>query len=241
MDWKRFTKDPGKVHANFVVLPDKRLVTKKGCKIYIPTRFEGRNLAEVGIVTYICGICAYVVDDQYYGVGIVNAMMKIEPTSTMKVDFDGDEYYEFSFDAGATVISSIGLVKSDTLVYRIYDEIFSKGHVPWYMGYAELARIFDTAQYHAGANVGKNHEITEMLVSLISRDKDDRHLYYRTTVKDKEYLVTNPPCFISLRSVPYSATNTLNKIAGSYQHEGIISALVSPTTRVERLEAILRK
>lgn len=239
MDWRQFVHDAEKIHDNLALLPDKRLVTKKGCKIYIPSRYESYNLADVGIKTYICGICAFVVEDKYFGIGIVDAMMSIEPTSTMKVDFDGDEYYEFTFDPGETVISSIGLVKNDTLVYRIYDEIYSKAHVPWYVGYAELGRIFDTAEYHAGTSVGKNHEVIEMHASLIARVKEDRHQYYRTIAISEEFIKLNPPVYISLTNVTYAATNTLNKLAGSYQHEGIVSALVNPTTRRERIESLL--
>lgn len=241
MDWQKLVRNPEKVHANLKVLPDKRCVTAKGCKIYIPSRFESHNLAEIGIQTYIVGLAAIVVEDMYYGVFSVNAMMQIEPTSWLKVTFGGDEYYEFTFEPGATVITTTELIRNDTLVYRIYNEIFSKGHVPWYLGYSEMGKIFDTARYHAGANIGENHEVIELLVSLIARDPEDRHQYYRNVVTDKKFLLAHPPAFISLRSVTYAATNTLNKLAGSYQHEGIVSALVTPTERVERIEELLRR
>jgi hypothetical protein len=130
-------------------------------------------------------------------------------------------------------------VKTDTLVYRVYNEIIAGGHTPWYLGYAEMARIFDTARYHAGANVGQNHEVTELLISLIARNPKNRHEYYRATIQDMHDLVTNPPVFIPLRSVEYAASNTLNKLAGSYFSRGVVSALVSPSERVERLDALL--
>ena len=166
-------------------------------------------------------------------------MMRIEPTSTMKVVIDGTGYYEFTFEPGSTVVASTSLVRTDTLVYRIYDEIIAKGRIPWYLGYAELGKLFDTAKYHADANIGMNHEVTEMLVSLISRNAEDRHRYYRQTVSSLEDLIIKPPVFIPLRNVSYSATNTTNKLAGSYFSEGMVSALVSPSDRVERIEDIL--
>lgn len=240
MNPRSLIRDPARVHNALRELDDGRLVTTVGCKIYIPSRFEERDLASIGIETYIIGIYAMVIEDQYYAVSLVNAMMRIDPTSTLRVMIDGDEYYEFVFDPGATVFTSVDLVKTDTIVYSIYNEIFAKGRVPWYLGYDELAMIFDTAKYHAGANIGQNQEVTELLVSIISRNEKNRHEYYRHIAKTSEALKT-PPAFIPLRSVSYAATNTLNKLAGSYAKEGLISALVNPTDRVERIEELLRR
>ncbi len=241
MDPRKLIKDAARVHAVLQELPDGRLVAKKPCKIYIPARFSERNLASIGIETNIVGIYAMVVEDTYYAVSMVNAMIRIEPTSTIKILIDEEEYYEFSFDAGSTVMATVNLVKTDTLVYRIYDEIISKGHVPWYLDYKVIGKIFDTAKYHAGANIGTNHEVTELIISMIARDAKDRHRYYRQTVKSLADIDKNPPAFIPLRSVIYAATNTTNKLAGSYFNQGMVSALVSPADRVERIEELLRR
>lgn len=239
MDIKKLIRDAEKIHSVLVELPDGRLVTKKALKIYVPVRFEEHGLAYIGIETIIVGIYAMVLDDTYYAISLVNAMIKIEPTSIIKIDVNGVGYYEFSFDAGAVVMSSTNLVKNDSLVYLIYDEIISKARVPWYVSYIDLGKLFNTSMYHAGANIGGNHEITELMVSLISRDNHDRHKYYRQTIKNLDDVISKPPTYISLKSVAYSATNTTNKLAGSYFHSGVVSALVDPSTRVERIEKII--
>jgi hypothetical protein len=240
MDPKKLIRDPSKVRAAVKELPDGRLVAVKPVKIYIPSRFTERGLAEIGIKTYIVGIYAIVLDDTHYGVSSINAQLQITPTSTMKVMINEEEYYEFSFDAGSVITPSVQLVKKDTLVYRIYDEIISKGRVPWYLDYLDLGRLFDTAEYHAGARIGKNHEVTELIVSLIARNAKDRHQYYRAVPKSLDDMKKNPPAYIPLRSVIYAPTNTTNKLAGSYFSEGLVSALVSPAERVERIEGLLR-
>jgi hypothetical protein len=241
MDRNQFVREPARVLAVLKELPDLRLVTTKPLKVYIPTRFAERGLAQIGIETHIVGIAMLVVEDKYSSILMVNAMMRIDPTSTVKVKMGEDEFYEFFFEPGSTFISSLELVKTDTLVYKIYDELFSKGRVPWYVTYSDLGKIFNTAREHAGANIGGNHEVTELLVSMIARNSSDRHQYYRQSIEKMADLIKNPPAFIPLRSVTYSATNTTNKLGGSYFHEGVVSALNSPAERVERLESLLRR
>lgn len=240
MNVKNLIRDSSKVHEALQELKDGKVVASQECKIYIPTRFSKRGLAETGVENHITGICAIVVEDKYYAVMNVCAMIRIEPTQILKVKVDGVEYFEFIFAKGSTVIVTTDLVKIDTLVYRIYDELISKGNIPWYMSYDDLGKIFDTAKKHAGAGIGQNSEVTELIVSMISRDAEDKTKYYRSTVKDQKYVKTNPPAFIPLRSVIYAATNTTNKLAGSYFATSVVSALVSPASRSERIELLLR-
>jgi hypothetical protein len=240
MDYSTLIRDPARVQACLAELPDESLVAKKTIKIYIPVRFAERGLASIGRETHIVGIYAMVVDDAYYAVSMVNAMMRILPNITNTVDIMGDDYYEFIFTPGSTILPSTQLVKIDTLTYKIYDEIIAKGRVPWYLGYPELAQLFNTARYHAGANIGSDHEVIELLVSIISRDPKDITRYYRQVAKTMQEVKKNPPIYTPLKSVANVATNTTNKLAGSYFSEGVVSALVNPAERTERIEGILR-
>lgn len=241
MNPKTLIRDAEKVHACLQELPDSRLIALKEVKIYVPARFEEQGLYEqVGSDTYIVGIYAMVVEDKYYAISMVNAMIRIDPSSELKIKINGDDYFVFTFDAGTSVFPTVNLVKNDVLVYKIYNEFISKGKIPWYLGYKELGQLFDTALYHAGANIGQNPEVTELIVSIITRDSKDKVKYYRKTVNSTEEGVNKEPSFIPLRSVTYGATNTTNKLAGSYWQEGLTSALVSPSDRVERIESLLR-
>lgn len=240
MNFKRLVHDAPKVLACLKEMPDDRLITTKPLKIYIPARFSERGLAQIGVETYIVGIACLVVDDLYYGVTTVNAMWRIEPTSMLKVKVGDEEYYEFFFRAGSTVLSTLNLVKTDTLVYRIFDELITKAKVPRYLGYRELGKILDSAAKHAGTSVGDNHEVTELIVSLIARDPKDRSKYYRSTIKSLHDLVARPPVYIPMRSVQYIASNTTNRIAGSYFKDAVVSSLVQTSERVEAIENLLR-
>lgn len=240
MDIKGLIRDPQYVRSHLRELPDNRLVTMKDAAIYLPVRFSERGMATVGVETHIAGVYLIVLEGKYSAVSLVNTILRISPSTVNRVMVNGDEYYEFVFPAGSTVIPNLDLVQNNQIPYKIYDEFFAKGRVPFYLGYEELAKIFDTAKKHGGVNIGSDHEVTELLVSMISRNREDRTQYYRQSVSNVEDVRRKPPAFIPLKSVAYSATNTTNKLAGSYMQDGIVSALVSPSERTERIESLLR-
>ena len=141
MDYTKLIRKPDKIHEVLHEQKNGSVICSKECKIYIPLRFTERNLAYVGTDNYILGIYAIVVEDMFYGVSLVNAMIPIDPTSTNKVKIQDDVYLEFIFKPGSVVFKSTDLVKTNTITYIIFDEIFSKGYIPWYVGYEELGRI----------------------------------------------------------------------------------------------------
>lgn len=241
MDFQALQRDPKAVLSSLKKLPDGRVITTKPCKIYIPQRYAEYGLAKIGTDKHILGIFALVMEDMYYSVSIVNAMVPIDPVQMNRIKIDGAEYLEFVFNKGSTVMKTTSLVKNDTLTYLIFDEFFQKGKIPAFIGYEELGKIFDTAKKHADANVGTQRELMQLIASLVARDGSDRTKYYRTVVKTREEIKNIPPTFIPLMSVRYGATNTMNKLGGSYFSVGVNSALLSPSDRPERIETLLRK
>lgn len=241
MHVSQLIRDAARVHSCLQELPDGRVIAKKGLRIQIPTRFVERNLGEIGADKYIVGIYAMITEDGYYAVSLVNAMHQIDPVLINKVVIDETEYFDFVFTPGSTVFKTLNLVRNRTLVYYIYDELVAKGHVPWYVSYEDMGHIFETAGEYAGTRVGKDHESIELLVSMIARDPVNRARYYRQAVTIPEDQEKIPVAWVPLKSVTFAATNTLNKIAGSYMQDGIVSALVSPATRTEHIESLLRR
>lgn len=241
MDFQKLIRDPSKVHAVLHETNDHKLICTKEVKIYVPARFLERGLAYVGIDNHILGIYGIVVDNQYLGVSLVNAMIQIDPTQTNRIKIDDTDYLEFIFEAGSTVMKSTDLLKVDSITYRIFDEILSGGRVPWYLGYEDVGKLFDSAVYHAGANLGQNGEITQMIASIIARSPKNRSESFRRDIKEEQDKQVKRPIFVSLKSVAYTASNTVAKITGSYQKEGIIAAINNPSERIERIESILLK
>lgn len=241
MEPAHLVRDAARVHACLQEMPDGRVTCTKRVTIQIPTRFAERDLAYVGMDNYILGVYAIIVEGLYYGISLVNAMIPIDPGQTNRIKVLGQDYYEFVFEPGSTVFKTTDLVKTDTIPYKIYDELLSSGRIPWYVGYDDLGKLFDTAQYHAGANIGQNREVTQLLASWVARDPENLTVFFRTTIKSLEDMRKKRPAFIPMKSVEYSATNTTNKLGGSYFSLGVVSALNDPSDRVEPIEAILRK
>jgi hypothetical protein len=166
------------------------------------------------------------------------AMVELSPSKILKITVQGEEYYELWFPAGGMMITDLNCVKKATLPYYIIDEVIFKGKVPWYVDYTDLGKIYDTAALHAGSNVGESSETVEFIASLMYRCGNDRTKYAREVMT--KYDERDKMTYIPLKSVIYAANNTLNKLTGSYFKDGVNSAIVNPTTKVEAIESILR-
>ena len=216
MDVRKLIRNPETVKGQLKKQADNTVITNRGCKIYIPARFAERNLADLGVDNYIVGMFAMTVDDTYYSFCNINALIQITPDSVNKINIEGEDYLEFVFMKGSTVIKNTFLIMNDVLVFRIYDEFMSKGNIPWYMSYEDSGKMFVTAGKHGGTSVGSNPEVVEMLIATIFRDAKDRNISLRTIINTREDLITKKFVTIPLRSVAYAASNTTNKLAGSY-------------------------
>lgn len=235
-----FIRDPKRVYQALAKTPGK-LIAKEPIRIYIPERYVERSLAFIGSETYTVGIYMIATEDNCYAVSLINAMVPIDPTNTTVVDFNGTKYYEFYFRKGATIITNLNLVKDKKLIYSIFNEIISNGRAPWYLNYLDLAKVLASAPKHAGVSIGENHEVMELLVSNLARNPEDRTIYYRQVVNSLDDLVRIPPAMVPLRSVQYMAVDLTTKLAGSYFRPALISGLVNPTTRVERVSSVLKR
>lgn len=238
MNVSDLVRDSAKVHAALTQSKSGVLVATKPLKIYVPARYQERELMVIANEIRTVAIFAIVVDDKYYGVSTVNARIQLTPSWTNIVKVDDEEYYEFGFDKGAQVTPNINLVKDDLFVYKIYDEIIAKGNVPWFLSYLDLGKLFTTAKSHGGINLAANNIPLEMIAAAISRQDKDRTKFYRHALGEGKKDIK--PAFIPFRSVMYGATNTTAKLMGAYFDEGLTSALVNPSTKKEGVETLLR-
>ena len=217
-----------------------QIIAKKSCKIQIPVRFTEVGLGEIGINTYSYGFFPIIFDTNEYAVINVCAMVSLNPVKLTTISVNEVDYYEFSFDAGQVVIKTTDLLRKEALMYNVLDEFIFKGKLPWYAEYEDVGKLLDTAKHHAGSNVAQNLEVIEFIASMVTRSSNDRTKYIRTVAQSYADVTLDKVDFVPLKSVFYSVNSTLNKIAGSYFNDGVTSALVNPTSKVELIESVIR-
>jgi hypothetical protein len=235
----KYTRSPA-CKAKLVDNGKGQILTKENCKIQVPYRYSERGLGEVGVETRIYGCFPVIFENGEYTLCNVTAVMFINPFKTSVVEIDEVEYHQFEFRAGDVVIKNTEVVRDDLLMYNIFDEFIFKGKIPWYMGYEDVGKLFDTAKSHGGSDVAGNYEVIELIASMVTRSKNDRSKYIRSVTKSYADTVSSNIDFVPLSSIFYSVNSTVNKIAGSYFSDGVVSALVTPTTKVDKIESILR-
>lgn len=239
MDVTKLVRDPEVAKRSFVTTKTGALMAADACSIMIPKRFVEVKLATIGSENKTIGICAWIVGNRYF-ITMTNAFIPLTPTSISEVDVDGDIYVLYNFDKNTVVCPSMDLVKNSGLVYHIFTEIIAKARVPWFMNYLDRCKVFDSAVKHAGTNITEQCEITELIVATNTRLAKDRSKYFRHEVKTVADLTEKESVPTSIRTIEYSASSTLTRIAGSYQQRGIIAALNNPSERVEQIEEYLR-
>lgn len=236
---KPLQRKPEWVQERLIEREDGSIYTTVPCKIQVPERYLSRHLASIGTEVNVLGFFAIIMEDRYYGVSTTLAMMRLTPHSTETVTVQDTPYLEFHFEAGDTVFASTELVKNDTLTYYVYDEFVAKGRIPWFYNYFDLARLFETAQEHAGINLG-NRAILDLIISTIARNPDDYTQLYRHILERPEQVTQTPPAVVPFRSVIWNTSDTTSKLIGAYPGDALTSALVNPSESVERIEQLLR-
>lgn len=216
-----------------------QVITKEPCTIQVPVRYNNIGLANIGSTTTIYG-CFCIVFGNEYSVCNINAMVDIIPDLTKQITVNDEQYYEFHFDKGSVVIRTTDLIKTERMLFTVFDEFIFKGNMPWYMGYEDAGKLFDTAGYHAGSRVAESLETIELIISLISRYSGDRTKYLRNILTSYKDTKLSNLAYIPLKNVFYAVTNTLNKLSGNYFNDGVVSSLVIPTTETTDIEKILR-
>lgn len=239
IDFNRLVRDGNRIKNSLIEQGD-QLITKTGCKIYIPVSWEDKRLATIGKDTRIVAIYAMVIEDKYYSPSVVMAPMPIRPTRTTIIKIDDVPYYEFVFEPGAVITPNLNLVQISSYAYLIYNEMIAKAHVPWYLNYIDLLKILSTAEEYGNITLAANNVPIEILVATIARNNTDVTKYHRHNTKTLEDLVKSKPSYVPLGSVLHGATNTTAKLMGNYLDDGITSALIKPTSQIDTVETLFR-
>src|ERR1700752_229123 len=233
-------RDKGQCLERLAQTKDGGVLTRVSCRIQVPVRWMNVGLGSMGESIAIYGFFPIMFEDDLYAVMNVCALITISPSRTSMATIEEEAYYEFHFDPGTVMIRTLNLILQDTLTFNVLDEFIMKGKVPWWGTVDDLCSIFNTAKKHAGSAIAKIPQTIEFLVGITARTIEERTKVLRQTATSWEDYQLDRIEFIALNSVHFSVNNTVSRLSGSYFHQGVISALVNPSTKTSKVERILR-
>lgn len=218
--------------------PKKPVIAKKAITIQFPVRFKEIKLAQIGAENVVYGLFAMILDTGEWALCNVNAYVELGQAAIDIVNINGVEYYNFRFEAGQAVWKTTELVCRSEVIFTSLSEFILKGKMPWYIGYTDGSRLFKTSKRHAKTNANILPSVVQFMIAYCAREKSDRRMYYRQALNGK---VKKPElAWVPMESVYWSAPTTLNRLAGAYFSDGVVSSIVNPTERASKIEEILR-
>lgn len=224
-------KDVSKIAATLKEEGD-QLITLSDIKVVIPYSFLSKGLLFLDGGIQSVGYFAIMTNTEYAYYNIP-AMVSLGSGEINETVIEESPYYEISYQKGDVLIKDLNLVQKDSLLYTINELIVAMGNVPHYMSYDDLD-IFANSRYYTGVTVGSTANTMDVFYSIIGRDPDDMSKQYRSGPQTK-------PCeFIAFRNIALTANSTMARIIGSHSDQGIDSALVNKTERLNRPEQISR-
>lgn len=201
--------------------------------IEFPKWYQDKELYVVESVHYLYGIFATIIGDKY-SVSLIPTVLTTAPVMVTEIDRDGETYIQLMYGAGSKLLESSRAIMQPFLAYNFLDGYFMQAKIPWFIDYDDLPVLLSNTVSYGNTNLGINQTSNELLVSFIARHMKDMRSFYRTDPKGK-------PAFVDLMDVRYSALSTVNKLAGNYFNESLVSALVHKETRPTTLENHVRK
>ncbi len=207
-------KNIGKVLS---LLKSGKYVTSKDLEIHIPTYFS-KELVSIEETINIVGSFAYVIGNEY-AVSSSLSILRIKP-SGYKID---GEYHIFSFKAGEVVFETNDVLINGGVIHPIIDTYLFKAKIPWYLDYEDINDLLLYASEDTGLDIDISPQVIAMMVASIATMKETGNKV-RHEVKDKAKLFREMINYNQMDSV-HNVDNSLNKIMGNHQSEGMLSAL----------------
>ncbi|MGG4591710.1 hypothetical protein ACLPJK_25985 [Pseudomonas aeruginosa] len=208
--------------------------------IHIPSRFTSQGLATFENETTFMGLAAWITQDRSYAVSRVTSFIRTEPSRVNTIVVDDVEYIEMSYEPGDVLVANTSLPRYDSILYNVFDEFQAKGKAPWYFNYEDYAKLYQKSSYYNGVNLNANPALLELLCASICRNAENPKQYFRHVLEKQSDVLNKPSVIVPLRENAYGPTNTVARLLGPYLDDNITGALVNETTRLERIDKLLR-
>jgi len=213
------------------------LVANKDLLVHIPKGWAGTSLASVETLVKTVAVYGIIVGDKY-ATSVACCHVMMAPSSITTVTVNDTPYLEMMFSKGDTVVLGLDVLVSPSVIFPITNEIVDKGKTPWFFSKEDQCRLLDTTDYHADSSF-PDRAVIEMMAASRLRLKKNRASYFKEHFKSQAEFDAATPDVIAGNSIAYGATNTTAKLLGSHMPEGMSSALVNPSERLEAVEELL--
>lgn len=225
-------RDKAYVESTISKKDDGYYTTKKTI-IEFPKWYEEKGLYEISDNTFIYGIFAMIVDDKY-SVSRIPTVVNTTPIMVKEIERDGDTFIQLIYGPGDKIINGYNVLMQPFLSYEFFNQFYMLAKIPWFMEYDDLIFVMDNTVKYAGNNLGSSAVGNEVLIAFISRDQNNKKKFFRSNPVGRPY-------FTGLMDVRYSALSTVNKLAGNYPEESLVSALIIKEKKPTTLENHARR
>lgn len=232
-------KDKKAVLACLKTMNDGSVVCTEDLAVHFPERFLTKSLATEGQTHTCLGMFAIIKGDKYAIMNVISTLT-MEPSDSNKFVLEGMGYVEWKFPKGSTFLKTTELVKNDNLVGHVFEEFLSKGNVPYYYDYEDYSKVLSSSTKYAGANLGASDSLMAVLISSIARWPTTPKFQYRQGLSVYTGKTPPKPFYVGLGDMGAS-TNTVAKLRGAYFNEGLRTAILNPSQRLEKTDYLIRR
>ena len=132
------------------------LTTKKDIAIFIPARYENKELLMPDVTISTLAVFGIVdMEANKYAIMNIPTFINLTPFLT-DISMIGEyKYMVLFFEKNDVVCENTNLVKKETFIFNIFNEFILNGSIPWFMNEQDIASLLDGAEKYAGSKVGR--------------------------------------------------------------------------------------
>lgn len=240
LDFENLKRNPEAIKSKIVIKED-RTISKEVLSILIPKFYFTKGLAKKnsdGIEL----LCVFPILDEKGNYAIVaeSARQIIHYGRYEEVTVDDDVYEKYTYYAGDIMIGTLKIVKTDEVLFPLFDAFFMQGKIPKFLSYTDVSNMFQKADIYAGSRIADFPVIMDILVSALSRSKDDPDLPFKDTIRTEKDL-HKPIKYIGLTDIQHAITNSGSRMIGGYFDKNMNIMVVNKEDKIVKDIETLRK
>ena len=235
MDFTKLKRDPKYIRSLLDTKKNGEVWVKGEIDIYVLTKFEDYILLTITAEEVSCAGSFIMVSGNKFGIMSVAGLINLNPTVSTIEMIGEEQYYKFSYAKGTMFIQNRSIVVVSEIGYFLMDRYLFRGGIPSYLDAIDRVNIYTSYSKYNGVKVDSRTEMLDMLVSMSLRTKKDINIEHRHGKGNDKEIQS-----IALANVVHGKVSVINKISGSYQKAGLISAINTDVKIISPVEKVIR-